>query len=625
MANSMDGVLVKYGVSLNKEEQNLVSWPQFSDENKQKAAALKKQIKTVTIPEFLKVDPEELSDVERNIQRAIQLVYDLNDKDPPLYKKFPTFRSEKNPLTIDITTAGKNKQNYGAAFGQHDNRVTFEAIDNPDLLVLTLAHELKHAEQCDEDTYEWYEKAISGMSMENAYGWHEHGFIDETRAYLAGACAYYRIFGHTDNPRMPEVRIYEEVFKKYGKILDQKRFDEEAVKAIFNRLLLSGKYFEYYKDQYDLRAPIGETDKGLDHIPEVFHLPQSLLTEFQKVPRIARTVNGKLRQAEKNKRIDEYVSLLHEGIDKNEEMPDAWFGYVCKNGSIEQIAEAANLKTKGNQYLFNSAAINNGVGHVVNRECMQYLLSLQRDEKPLIEAETIVLALKDKRTLEELKLFIQQVQNDQQKMPITQKDCTTKYGSNSLLGWGGLDISDDNFENSIQMLPEVLKLKGADGAPLVTEKQLVKQLAKWTNELKHPENLEVLFRCIADENGRLPFEREKFDIQDSEFEHMNGQNTLLHGLPSWNEKEKAASLAKLPILMALKGKDGKPIISQENIKHFSEYSPLAPAVKAYLQPEKKKTASLKSFFAEHSERKTKSTKQEKAPVVNGQDDPHSAR
>ena len=54
MANSMDQILVSFGTSLTKEEQGLVlSASRLTGEEKQRAEKLKKQIKTMTVPEFI--------------------------------------------------------------------------------------------------------------------------------------------------------------------------------------------------------------------------------------------------------------------------------------------------------------------------------------------------------------------------------------------------------------------------------------------------------------------------------------------------------------------------------------------------------------------------------------------
>lgn len=602
MANSMDGILVRYGVSLTQEEQNIISWDHFKADKRKRAAELKSKIKTVTIPEFLAIDPKNLSEIEQNIQRAIRLVYDLNGKDPPLYRKFPTFRSKTEPLTIDITTAGNNGENYAAAFGVHDNRVTFEAIDDPNVLILSLAHELKHAEQTDEESYKWYQRAIDGMHMNNAYAWHQLEFMNEAQAYITGARAYYEITGATENSRFWEVKTYANIVKKYGKSLSLNQLEEEAIKAELNENLLKGKLFAVYKDYYDATAPIGEQDKGLDCIPEALHLSPELLSEFQKVPRIARTINGKLLQAQKNKHVDEYIHLLQEGLDKGEDMPDASFKYVCMNGTLDQIQKALNFK-KGDGYLFAANSINYALDAVaiqdrdISREISQYLLGIKRDGKSVIETDTIISGLKGHRTVEGLNRFIQNIQDGQGYLPITAKDCTMESGSNSL--FRRTLLLDDHVENSLEMLSIVLKLKGSDGKFLVTEKQLVEKLCDWANSLKQPEHVKALFQKISDENGNLPFSRGMFDICNSEYKILDGQNSLLYQLSAYTEETKKSSLAKLPILMSLKDKDGQPIISQENIERFSKYGELAAEVKAYLQPKNGRVSKLQDFFKQN--------------------------
>ena len=56
-----------------------------------------------------------------------------------------------------------------------------------------------------------------------------------------------------------------------------------------------------------------------------------------------------------------------------------------------------------------------------------------------------------------------------------------------------------------------------------------------------------------------------------------------------------ASAEQLPILMSLKDKDGKPIISKENIDKFPQNNPLTPVVKAYAKSQDKPT--LREFIS----------------------------
>ena len=606
MANAMDVILVSYGVSLSKEDQELLAKKPYKDKDKQRYNELKSKIKTCSIREFIYPEeypdnpPLNLTETEKKMQRAMRLVYELNEKDPPLYKKFPSFRSDKQPLMIDLTTAGNNGGDYAAAYGVHDNRVVFEAVDDPDLLILTLAHELKHAELENEEEHQWYEYAIFGMDMENAYGFHQRKFINETMAFLTGARAYYSLFGGTDNPRLKEVQVYEKIAKTYGNNVDSQEFYKEAVKAIFHEILL-GKSFEYYKDQYDSRAPIGENDKGLDCIPEVFQLPQDLLVEFQKVPREARSLDGKLLQAQKNNHVEEYIRLLHEGAENNEKMSVAYFTYLCENASAEQIKDVVNLKRANDEYVFGLSSIKYGLDNIKNREAVRYLLSVQRDEKVIIDAEAILSTLRRYSRFQEFDQIVKNIQDDQGRIPLTAKDCVTKYGSNYLLDSWSVRMDNEHFADSLKKIETILKFKGSDDQPLVTGNQFAKAMNEWISHVDDPKDLEVLFQHIADEKGRLPFARDVFDIRDSEFEYMNGQNYLLYRLSSYNEEEKKKSLAKLPLLMALKDKDGLPIISQENIDAVWDHDRLAPAIKAYTRPKKKKISKLKLGCAQSAD------------------------
>ena len=107
-----------------------------------------------------------------------------------------------------------------------------------------------------------------------------------------------------------------------------------------------------------MRAPIGENDPGLECIPEVFHLPQSLMKKLQEAPRRARRFPGKLLQAKKNNRLDEYIRLLHDGVD--EKMPKDYkkvLGYILEKASPKQIQDILTLKRTDSQYVFNMEKI----------------------------------------------------------------------------------------------------------------------------------------------------------------------------------------------------------------------------------------------------------------------------
>ena len=75
-SNSMDGILVSYGVSFTKEERRYIRY----GSDKKKSEELKKKIKTCTVPEFLAIDPQNLTDDEQKIQEALRKVYEINGK-----------------------------------------------------------------------------------------------------------------------------------------------------------------------------------------------------------------------------------------------------------------------------------------------------------------------------------------------------------------------------------------------------------------------------------------------------------------------------------------------------------------------------------------------------------------
>ena len=169
MANSMDKIVVKYGVSV-------VDGEDFKEREKKLRRA-----KTVSITDFFKVSPDELTETERKVQNALKLIYELNEKDPPLFQKFPDFRSDERPLTINLTSAEKDQENVWAAFIPVDNSIIFQRAQDPVSLISTLAHELKHAEQCDEEVY----KKVFGW--QDSYELQQLNFYKKRRhTHLAG-------------------------------------------------------------------------------------------------------------------------------------------------------------------------------------------------------------------------------------------------------------------------------------------------------------------------------------------------------------------------------------------------------------------------------------------------------
>ena len=88
MANSMDTILVTFGASVEGSKV-------FSDAGQEQL----KQARTMPITEFFEVNANDLTDVERRIRNALEIVYKMNGNESSLYGKFPTFRSDEHPLS----------------------------------------------------------------------------------------------------------------------------------------------------------------------------------------------------------------------------------------------------------------------------------------------------------------------------------------------------------------------------------------------------------------------------------------------------------------------------------------------------------------------------------------------
>lgn len=176
---------------------------------------------------------------------------------------------------------------------------------------------------------------------------------------------------------------------------------------------------------------------------------------------------------------------------------------------------------------------------------------------------------------------------------------------------------------------EVEKIKSSSK---MWEKTLAEKISDWAVEkIDTPEKLQILFNAIKDENGNLPISREVFDIHDStKNPNLNGTNSLLAAfhqayenavylqlcaqqVGSYNQGvmnllshliKKEYCVGALPVLMALKDKHGKPIITQKNIECFPEKSLLAPDIKSYFSKEKNKSTGLKNILAEKANQTT---------------------
>ena len=148
MPNSMDIILVRF----NRSETKFHSPSTACFEMPRLPKEFCCNGDTITLPEFLKIQPKDLTAEERKIQTALTRLYELNDREPPLFQSFPNWRNEKFPLTIDTTYIPED-QSCLASYNPEYNRITFEETNDPIILLESLAHELKHAEHCSREVY----------------------------------------------------------------------------------------------------------------------------------------------------------------------------------------------------------------------------------------------------------------------------------------------------------------------------------------------------------------------------------------------------------------------------------------------------------------------------------------
>ncbi len=578
MANSMDAILVKYGVSLSKEEYEDITYGTLDEERRRKAEELKSKIKTLTVPEFLDVNPDTLSEAEQKIQRAIRIVYELNEKDPPLYSDFKS--PDEKSITIDTTTAGRYGEYWAAQFIGRENRIVFEEMD-ADFLILSFAHELAHANlKFKREIYGQNNPEFVKKLQNDAYAQHQESFLDELQAYILGARAYYEIFGSAGLNL--ETKMYAEIAKKHTDITGHINYEkvEAELANIFLRELYNKNNVYSYKRDYETWAIIGENDVGLDSIPEYFHFPEELIFELKKIPKEAYSLDGQLLQAKKNERFDQYLKILKNGATQSKELPDIDLKYLVEHASLEEIYEALDLKNTDGQWLISDIKMQEIFSSEQNSSLLKHLLSMNRNGKKVISPKTIWYALRDARKdPESFSSFVTILQNDAAQLPITEQDYLGKGRESSserkmFVPQNPL-VHNLERKNITEILPQILKLKGKDGMPLVSEQHLFGAIVDW---VKHstPDNfgsiIQVIVQNISDKNGRLRVSRDIFE--------QDGKNIFLTHFPYSIDEKKIADKF-LPILISLKDKDGKSIISQENIDCYPECNPFSSAIKSF--------------------------------------------
>lgn len=307
MTNAMDGIIIRFGgkkitaeerFRIEKAKKQLKSMEElgcmanfgvFKKRKKELQKIINQDLTSQELPlaDFLKLDENNLSEKERQIQKLLICLYRLNDNTPPIYKRFPV---RNNPLVIDCTTI--SFEGTGGIYKNNENMILVSHQNyNDGQLMDVLAHELKHAEQ-------WIDSDTDNFNM---YQVHQIKFLKEAQAYACGN--WVRRQFEEENPQFMEELSIEEKFLRC-------LFAEELNRGIASKDMAfhlesffdNEPIYRQYKDEYDKRLPIFYSDKGLTRIPDVFGIEKKDEVKILKIlnertPKRARTPNNIALQA----------------------------------------------------------------------------------------------------------------------------------------------------------------------------------------------------------------------------------------------------------------------------------------------------------------------------------------
>ena len=151
MENVLDHILIKY----NKHSYIKPDWI---------------KVARTTYKDYLYLNPEYLPQRERHFQNAMKDLY-YYAHNFPLFTSFPDHGPDK-PLTIDIT---KFPKNAAGCYSLLYNTICISDKTDPDSILLSLAHELKHAEQSSQEE-------TKARRSSNLF-YHQLGFLGEAQAF----------------------------------------------------------------------------------------------------------------------------------------------------------------------------------------------------------------------------------------------------------------------------------------------------------------------------------------------------------------------------------------------------------------------------------------------------------
>lgn len=262
--------------------------------------------KVITLKEFLTIDSTLLSKSEHKIQEALSYLYKKNKKKPPLFKEFPD-RGEKK-LTIDCTTIPMDKW-VAAQYEDEENKIEFSSTSKITNLIVTLAHELKHAEQTSEEllsmqknnlqtqqlnffceiqafAFENYIASLMHKDRKKNLTFNEKCEEKDTQAdddlgYSEGLSELKK-----SNHEVPDLdNTLQKILQKHLKKekFDYSEYEKEAISTVLP-ILYTGMDNYNYRAEYDEDNPIQcHENKKLNYLPYSFNLSAESQKTFLKI------------------------------------------------------------------------------------------------------------------------------------------------------------------------------------------------------------------------------------------------------------------------------------------------------------------------------------------------------
>lgn len=254
----------------------------------------------VTLKEFLALPQDQLTEQNQKVQKVLGQLYQLNDREPPLFHSFP--KREAGPLVIDCTPC---PQFFTASYNQDGNNIVIEesALELTELSLLgVFAHELKHAEQFSEETYKIYKNT----KEDDGLGFHQLEYLAEAQAYAFDGYVEYLVgLNSSDGNSLLDVGSPFELpmIKEYLPILERHTKDKSVdnfsdIEYEIMEKILPILYYTPYRSDYDCTKPISYEDKGLteSELPASFRFKdkREALSLLKDMPREAMTPAEKI-------------------------------------------------------------------------------------------------------------------------------------------------------------------------------------------------------------------------------------------------------------------------------------------------------------------------------------------